>query len=184
MMSCLWYILSIDVIEFKLLLFFFFSVRTLRLICACAEDYSCLTEVESTPRAAAMWVNQLQKVSTLWFSYHWECSEKLHFSSSTFYWRQSSVSLSSPVTQTWVCRRSASVAVCSGLISPPLTPTQQGLPWVACPPVERLFPVRRKSGSSCLGFGTVPGPRTRGLRKSTKELNLLGDRACPMFGGF
>lgn len=132
---------------------FFFSVRTLRLICACAEDYSCLTEVESTPRAAAMWVNQLQKVSTLWFSYHWECSEKLHFSSSTFYWRESSVSLSSPVTQTWFCRRSASVAVCSGLISPPLTPTQQGLPWVACPPVERLFPVRRKSGSSCLGLG-------------------------------
>lgn len=40
--------------------FTFVSVRTLRLICACAEDYSCLNEVESTPKAAAMWVNQLK----------------------------------------------------------------------------------------------------------------------------
>lgn len=133
--------------------FFFFSVRTLRLICACAEDYSCLNEVESTPRAAAMWVNQLHKVSTLCFSYHWECSEKLHFSSPTFYWRENSFSLSSPVTQTRFCRRGSVDAVWSGFISPPLTLTQQGLPWVGCPPDERLFPVRWKSGSSCLGLG-------------------------------
>lgn len=30
------------------------AVRTLRLICACAEDYRCLHEVDPTPKTAAM----------------------------------------------------------------------------------------------------------------------------------
>lgn len=30
------------------------AVRTLRLICACAEDYRCLHEVDSSPKTAAM----------------------------------------------------------------------------------------------------------------------------------
>uniref|UniRef100_H3CTV4 VPS9 domain containing 1 n=1 Tax=Tetraodon nigroviridis TaxID=99883 RepID=H3CTV4_TETNG len=34
-------------------------VRTLRLICACAEDYSCLNEGESTPKAAAIGADDL-----------------------------------------------------------------------------------------------------------------------------
>lgn len=45
----------------------FVTVRTLRLICACAEDYRCLHEVDSTPKTAAMWVNhKLQQVPTMW----------------------------------------------------------------------------------------------------------------------
>ncbi|XP_041852948.1 VPS9 domain-containing protein 1 isoform X2 [Melanotaenia boesemani] len=34
-------------------------VRTLRLICACAEDYRCLQEVDSTPRTAAIGADDL-----------------------------------------------------------------------------------------------------------------------------
>lgn len=34
-------------------------VRTLRLICACAEDYRCLHEVESTPKTAAIGADDL-----------------------------------------------------------------------------------------------------------------------------
>lgn len=36
------------------LFFFHATVRTLRLICACAEDYSCLNETDSTPKTSAM----------------------------------------------------------------------------------------------------------------------------------
>lgn len=90
--------------------------------------------------------------------------------------------LSSPITQMQFSRHSASVAVLSGFISLPLTLTQQGLPWVCCPPVECIFQARQKSGSSCLGLGLTQ-VLARGLRKSTKELNLVGDQACTVYSG-
>lgn len=34
----------------------FFAVRTLRMICACAEEYRLLQENDPTPKSAAMWV--------------------------------------------------------------------------------------------------------------------------------
>lgn len=175
-----------------MLLLCFVTVRTLRLICVCAEDYRCLHEVDSTPKTAAMWVNPQ-------LTLHW-----------CFYWGTKRKNFGDQ-------RAKNSVSGCYSLVSIPCTSLNfkirglsllsswwggrdrypdivlRTLPLGSCPvrthqcsskpgtagallgllpPIECLFPARPESGSSCLGFGTGPGPN-KGLDEEKKRAGGL-----------
>lgn len=46
---------------------FFIAVRTLRIICGCAEEYRLLQENDPPPRSAAMWVCTSLNIKTVMF---------------------------------------------------------------------------------------------------------------------